>query len=101
MVNSKNSMFAAQHAFRVVAEAGIVAVLSDVKSTVEFTNDTATFAALDIRGSEIDGKAGDMAALFGGLCVAWIYAGISPQVFLSLLKEAIAINRTVRHGSSA
>jgi phospholipid/cholesterol/gamma-HCH transport system permease protein len=34
----------------------------------------------------------DMAALFGGLCVAWVYGGISPEVFLGRLQSAIAIN---------
>jgi phospholipid/cholesterol/gamma-HCH transport system permease protein len=33
----------------------------------------------------------DMAALFGGLLTAWIYGGISPVAFLSLLKAAIAL----------
>lgn len=34
----------------------------------------------------------DMAALFGGLVVSWSYGGISPNAFLSLLKEAIALH---------
>jgi phospholipid/cholesterol/gamma-HCH transport system permease protein len=34
----------------------------------------------------------DMAALFGGLLTAWIYGGISPVAFLSLLKAAIALH---------
>lgn len=34
----------------------------------------------------------DMAALFGGLLVSWWYGGISPVAFMSLLKEAIAMN---------
>jgi phospholipid/cholesterol/gamma-HCH transport system permease protein len=34
----------------------------------------------------------DMSALFGGLCVAWVYGGISPVVFLQRLQDAIAIN---------
>ena len=31
----------------------------------------------------------DLAALLGGLLVAWVYGGISPEVFLERLKEAI------------
>lgn len=34
----------------------------------------------------------DMAAIFGGLLVAWQYAGISPEVYLGRLKEAISFN---------
>jgi phospholipid/cholesterol/gamma-HCH transport system permease protein len=34
----------------------------------------------------------DMAALFGGLCVAWVYGGISPVVFLARLQDAIGLN---------
>ncbi|MGD1038130.1 MAG: ABC transporter permease [Roseiarcus sp.] len=34
----------------------------------------------------------DMAALFGGLCVAWVYGGISPVVFLERLQDAIGLN---------
>ena len=34
----------------------------------------------------------DMAALFGGLCVAWVYGGISPDVFLARLQDAIGAN---------
>ncbi len=34
----------------------------------------------------------DMSALFGGLCVAWVYGGISPVVFLERLRDAIALN---------
>ena len=34
----------------------------------------------------------DMAALFGGMLVAWWYGGISPAAFASLLKEAIALH---------
>jgi phospholipid/cholesterol/gamma-HCH transport system permease protein len=34
----------------------------------------------------------DIAALFGGLLVSWWYGGISPAAFMSLLKEAIALN---------
>ena len=34
----------------------------------------------------------DMAALFGGLCVAWVYGGISPEVFIGRLQSAIAFN---------
>jgi phospholipid/cholesterol/gamma-HCH transport system permease protein len=31
----------------------------------------------------------DVAALFGGLLVAWIYGGISPETFLARLQNAI------------
>src|SRR5579863_2131906 len=34
----------------------------------------------------------DMAALFGGLLVAWGYGGISPEVFLSRLQNAIDLS---------
>jgi phospholipid/cholesterol/gamma-HCH transport system permease protein len=34
---------------------------------------------------------GSMAALYGGGLVAWIYGGISPDVFISRLKEAISM----------
>jgi phospholipid/cholesterol/gamma-HCH transport system permease protein len=34
----------------------------------------------------------DMAAIFGGMLVAWGYGGISPEVFMSRLQSAIAIN---------
>ncbi len=34
----------------------------------------------------------DMAALFGGLCVAWVYGGISPVVFVERLHDAIGLN---------
>ena len=34
----------------------------------------------------------DMAALFGGLCVAWVYGGISPDAFLARLQTAIGVN---------
>jgi phospholipid/cholesterol/gamma-HCH transport system permease protein len=34
----------------------------------------------------------DMAALFGGLCVAWAYGGISPEAFLARLQTAISIS---------
>ena len=34
----------------------------------------------------------DMAAIFGGLLVGWIYGGISPEIFLSRLQNAIALN---------
>jgi phospholipid/cholesterol/gamma-HCH transport system permease protein len=34
----------------------------------------------------------DLAAIFGGLVVAWTYGGISPEIFLTRLKDAIAIN---------
>ena len=33
-----------------------------------------------------------MSALFGGLLVSWGYGGISPDVFMSLLKGAIGLN---------
>jgi phospholipid/cholesterol/gamma-HCH transport system permease protein len=35
---------------------------------------------------------GSMAALYGGGLVAWLYGGIDPDIFLSRLKEAIALN---------
>ena len=31
----------------------------------------------------------DIAAIFGGLCVAWAYGGIGPEVFLERLRDAI------------
>jgi phospholipid/cholesterol/gamma-HCH transport system permease protein len=31
----------------------------------------------------------DLAALFGGLCVAWVYGGISPEVYFERLQAAI------------
>ena len=31
----------------------------------------------------------DLAALFGGLCVSWVYGGISPEVYLERLQGAI------------
>ena len=34
---------------------------------------------------------GSMAALYGGGLVAWLYGGMSPEIFLSRLKEAISI----------
>jgi phospholipid/cholesterol/gamma-HCH transport system permease protein len=34
----------------------------------------------------------DMAALFGGMLVAWIYGGISPDVFLERLQNVIKLN---------
>lgn len=34
----------------------------------------------------------DIAALFGGLLVAWVYGDMSPEVFMSRLKGAIAMN---------
>jgi phospholipid/cholesterol/gamma-HCH transport system permease protein len=34
----------------------------------------------------------DMAAISGGLLVGWVYGGISPEVFLSRLQNAIALN---------
>ena len=36
--------------------------------------------------------AADMAAISGGLLVAWAYGGISPEIFLSRLQNAIALN---------
>jgi phospholipid/cholesterol/gamma-HCH transport system permease protein len=35
---------------------------------------------------------GSMAALYGGGLVCWLYGGIAPDIFLSRLKEAIALN---------
>ncbi|MDE2579264.1 MAG: ABC transporter permease [Hyphomicrobiales bacterium] len=34
----------------------------------------------------------DMAAIFGGMVVSWIYAGLSPDAFLSRLQVAIGLN---------
>ncbi len=34
----------------------------------------------------------DLSAIFGGLVVAWAYGNISPEIFLTRLKDAIAIN---------
>jgi phospholipid/cholesterol/gamma-HCH transport system permease protein len=34
----------------------------------------------------------DMSALFGGLCVAWTYGGISPEAFLSRLQTSINLS---------
>ena len=36
--------------------------------------------------------AADMAAIAGGLLVAWVYGGISPEIFLARLQNAIALN---------
>ncbi|MBI1203578.1 MAG: MlaE family lipid ABC transporter permease subunit [Rhodopseudomonas sp.] len=35
---------------------------------------------------------GSMAALYGGGLVCWLYGGIDPEIFLSRLKESIALN---------
>ncbi|QFR32605.1 ABC transporter permease [Ancylobacter sp. TS-1] len=35
---------------------------------------------------------GNMCALSGGGLVAWLYGGISPEIFIARLKEAIALN---------
>ena len=34
----------------------------------------------------------DLAAIFGGLVVGWVYGGISPEIFLARLKDAIGLN---------
>ncbi|MDE2362568.1 MAG: MlaE family lipid ABC transporter permease subunit [Hyphomicrobiales bacterium] len=34
----------------------------------------------------------DMAAIFGGMLVSWIYAGLGPEAFLTRLQNAIAMN---------
>ncbi len=34
----------------------------------------------------------DISAIFGGLLVSWVYGGISPEVFMSRLQSAIAMN---------
>jgi phospholipid/cholesterol/gamma-HCH transport system permease protein len=34
----------------------------------------------------------DMAAIFGGLVVSWSYGAMSPEIFMSRLKDAIAMN---------
>jgi phospholipid/cholesterol/gamma-HCH transport system permease protein len=38
---------------------------------------------------------GSMAALYGGALVCWLYGGISPEIFISRLKEAISIDHFV------
>jgi len=35
---------------------------------------------------------GSMAALYGGGLVCWLYGGISPEIFISRLKDAISID---------
>jgi phospholipid/cholesterol/gamma-HCH transport system permease protein len=35
---------------------------------------------------------GAMAALYGGGLVAWLYGGISPDIFIARLREAISID---------
>jgi len=35
---------------------------------------------------------GSMAALYGGLLVCWFYGGISPDVYLARLREAVTLN---------
>ncbi len=35
---------------------------------------------------------GSMSALFGGGLVAWLYGGMSPEIFIVRLKEAVSIN---------
>ncbi len=35
---------------------------------------------------------GSMAALYGGGLVCWLYGGISPEIFISRIKEAISID---------
>ncbi|GLK82551.1 ABC transporter permease [Ancylobacter defluvii] len=35
---------------------------------------------------------GSMCALFGGGLVAWLYGGISPEIFINRLREAISLN---------
>jgi phospholipid/cholesterol/gamma-HCH transport system permease protein len=35
---------------------------------------------------------GSMAALFGGGLVAWLYGGMSPEIFIARLKDAVSIN---------
>ena len=34
----------------------------------------------------------DMSAIFGGLVVAWVYGGISPEIYMARLQSAIAFN---------
>jgi phospholipid/cholesterol/gamma-HCH transport system permease protein len=34
---------------------------------------------------------GSLSALYGGLLVAWSYAGMSPEIFIARLKEAISL----------
>lgn len=38
---------------------------------------------------------GSMAALYGGGLVAWLYGGISPDVFLQRLREAISTDHFI------
>ena len=35
---------------------------------------------------------GSMAALYGGGIVAWLYAGMSPEIFIARIKEAVSID---------
>src|SRR5262249_56518918 len=35
---------------------------------------------------------GSMAALYGGGLVCWLYGGISPEIFVSPLKEAVSVD---------
>ena len=35
---------------------------------------------------------GDMAAVFGGLVVAWAYGGVSPEIYMARLQDAIGFN---------
>jgi phospholipid/cholesterol/gamma-HCH transport system permease protein len=41
---------------------------------------------------------GSMAALYGGGLVAWLYGGMSPEIFLSRLKEAVALTTHFKVG---
>jgi phospholipid/cholesterol/gamma-HCH transport system permease protein len=34
----------------------------------------------------------DLAALFGGLCVSWIYGGINPEAYLERLQSAVDLS---------
>ena len=34
----------------------------------------------------------DISALFGGLCVAWVYGDLNPQVYLARLQDAVGLN---------
>jgi phospholipid/cholesterol/gamma-HCH transport system permease protein len=36
---------------------------------------------------------GDLAALFGGLCVTWLYGGVSPEAFITRLQVPLTLER--------
>lgn len=61
--SSEDRVFAGEHAGGVVAEAGIVASLGDVEAAAELAEDAGALATLDVRGTEVEGKSGDLPAL--------------------------------------